>query len=63
MLFAMPGQGGDAPGHVVLIGPNGRALKRQPIEMVQLATPPHWGAQRVSMKLQFDWELPPIVPK
>jgi hypothetical protein len=48
---------------VVLIGPNGRALKRQPIEMVQLATPPHWGAQRVSMKLQFDWELPPIVPK
>ncbi len=56
-LFAMPGQSSDAPGRVVLIDKEGNIVRQQPIEMVQLATPPVWETERVVMKLQFDWPL------
>lgn len=58
MLVTAPGQGSDAPGTVVLVGPNRNVVRRQPIKMVQLASEPVWTKARVSMKLQFDWELP-----
>ena len=58
MLSTTPGQGGDAPGTVVLVGPDRKVVRRQPIEMVQLASEPVWTKTRVTMKLQFDWELP-----
>lgn len=58
MFSVMPGQGSDAPGYVELIGANGRVWERQDIEMVQLSSAPHWSDKRVSMKLQFDWQLP-----
>jgi len=56
-IFATPGQASDAPGYVVLIGPKGRELKRQPVDMVQLVTAPVWTPQSVSVKLLLDWKL------
>lgn len=58
MLFGMPGQGSDAPGYIVLIGPKGRVLQRRSIKMVQLVSMPQWQPKHVSMKLLFDWPLP-----
>jgi hypothetical protein len=56
-LFSAPGQGSDAPGHVVLLDDQGRELKTVPIDMVQLATRPEWSKDRVSVKLVLDWDL------
>lgn len=56
-LFAMPGQGSDAPGTVTLTNRSGTKLNSTSIAMVQLASAPRWGDKRVSMKLIFDWEL------
>lgn len=58
MLFAMPGQGSDAPGTIVLLTSAGRELQRTPVSMVQLVTEPRWGEDSVGMKLLFDWTLP-----
>ena len=57
-LFAMPGQGSDAPGYVVLTDRQGRTLRRAEVAMVQLVEPPRWTASRVEVKLLLDWELP-----
>ena len=57
VLFAMPGQGSDAPGTVSLTDWGGRELFSTPLEMVQLASLPQWQPGRVSMKLIFDWPL------
>ena len=57
-LYAMPGQGSDAPGYVVLIDNNGNVLQRREVEMVQLISKPRWTERRVRMKLLFDWPLP-----
>ena len=58
MLFAMPGQGGDAPGTIVLQTSTGQELQRTPVSMVQLVSEPRWGKDTVGMKLLFDWKLP-----
>lgn len=57
-LFAMPGQGSDAPGTVVLQTKDGQELKRTPVAMVQLVSEPRWGEDKVAMKLLFEWTLP-----
>ena len=58
MLFAMPGQGSDAPGTVILLDKAGQELKRTSVGMVQLVSAPRWSADAVSMKLLFNWDLP-----
>ena len=58
MLFAMPGQGSDAPGTIVLLSKAGHELNRTSVAMVQLVSPPRWGTGNVGMKLLFDWPLP-----
>lgn len=58
-LFAMPGQGSDAPGRIDLVDKNGKVLKSRPIEMVQLISKPVWKKGSVSMKLLFDWKMGP----
>ena len=55
-IFAMPGQASDAPGYVVLVGPRGRELKRQAVDMVQNVTAPVWTTETVSVKLLLDWK-------
>ncbi|NNF80558.1 MAG: hypothetical protein HKN05_21245 [Rhizobiales bacterium] len=57
MLFAMPGQGSDAPGTIVLLNREGRELKRTSVGMVQLISDPRWGDETVGMKLLFQWKL------
>ncbi len=57
MLFAMPGQGSDAPGTIVLQTSAGEELRRAPVSMLQLVSEPRWGEDKVSMKLLFDWKL------
>ena len=57
-LYAMPGQGSDAPGTLVLTDDTGRIVNRTRIDMVQNASDPVWQDGRVRMKLIFDWELP-----
>ena len=56
-LYAMPGQGSDAPGTLTLTDANGNVLQRTRIEMVQIASDPEWSKDRVRMKLVFDWPL------
>ncbi|MCP5081271.1 MAG: hypothetical protein GY948_06190 [Alphaproteobacteria bacterium] len=58
MLFAMPGQGSDAPGTIVLLNQAGRELKRTSVGMVQLISDPRWDEDTVGMKLLFKWKLP-----
>ena len=58
MLFAMPGQGSDAPGTIVLQTSDGEELQRAPVTMVQQVSNPRWAEDKVSMKLLFDWKLP-----
>ena len=57
-LYAMPGQGSDAPGFVELQDREGRRYQRRKVEMVQLVETPEWTASRVRVKLLLDWELP-----
>ena len=59
MVFAMPGQGSDAPGTIILLTQKGRELQRTPVGMVQMISTPRWEEGRVAMKLLFDWKLPP----
>ncbi len=56
-IFAMPGQGSDAPGMVLLTNRDGIVLNRRRIDMVQLASEPVWGPETVRMKLLFEWRL------
>ena len=56
-LYAMPGQGSDAPGTVTLTDRSGRVVQSVPIAMVQLASKPRWEGRKVSMKLIFEWDL------
>ncbi|MEM1198170.1 MAG: hypothetical protein AAGI06_02565 [Pseudomonadota bacterium] len=58
VLFAMPGQGSDAPGTVVLQTSAGEELQRTPVSMVQLVSEPRWDEDKVSVKLLLDWALP-----
>ncbi|MEM9355185.1 MAG: hypothetical protein AAGB04_03140 [Pseudomonadota bacterium] len=55
-IFALPGQSSDSPGYVVLLGPEGTELKRRPVDMVQLVTPPVWKSESVSVKPLLDWK-------
>lgn len=54
-LYAMPGQGSDAPGFVTLIDRNGKELARRELEMVQLVHNPEWLENRVRVRVIFDW--------
>ncbi len=54
-FFAMPGQGGDAPGTVVLIDKDGTELRRRELEMVQTVHRPRWLRDRVEVTLILDW--------
>lgn len=59
MLFAMPGQGGDAAGWVVLRRHRGfLPVRIERVDMVNLVEPPAWRADAVSLKLIADWPLP-----
>lgn len=59
-LFGMmPGQSGDAPGHVCLFEvASGRLLKKSRVEMVGLVDRVEWTATNVSVPLIVDWPLP-----
>ncbi len=60
--YAMPGQGSDAPGYVVLVNKRGAVLQRREVGMVQLVYKPRWTPTRVKVKLMFDWPLPKPSP-
>ena len=58
--FYMPGQGGDAPGVVILIRKSDNVrLKRKSVEMVQMINydEVEWKSKSVWIKLFADWEL------
>ena len=58
-LGAMPGQAGDAPGHVCLYEvTTGNLLERKPVEMVQLVEQVTWSATNVDIKFIAEWNLP-----
>ena len=56
--FAMPGQGSDAPGRVVLVDAAGRELQTMPIDLVQIVDSVEWGEKVVSARAVFEWRLP-----
>jgi hypothetical protein len=59
MRFAMPGQGGDAPGHVRLVEVRtGRVLEKTDIHMVNTFPGVEWHPHRVVIPLLVEWELP-----
>jgi hypothetical protein len=59
MRFAMPGQGGDAPGYVRLVDvTTGKVLEKTDIDMVNTFPSVEWHPHRVSMPLLVEWELP-----
>lgn len=63
-VYAMPGQGSDAPGFVELQDREGKRYEKQKVEMVQLVETPEWTAERVRVKLILDWKLPsPRAPR
>ncbi len=57
LVFAAPGQAGDAPGIIVLETAGGTELRRRSVEMVQLVDEPQWTPGRVKVKLLLDWPL------
>jgi len=57
LVFAAPGQAGDAPGIVVLETATGTELQRRSVDMVQLVEEPQWTSDRVVVKLLLDWPL------
>lgn len=59
MRFAMPGQGGDAPGYVRLVDVGtGKVLEKTDIDMVNTFPGVEWHPHRVEMPLLVEWELP-----
>ncbi|MEM8687261.1 MAG: hypothetical protein AAGF81_08030, partial [Pseudomonadota bacterium] len=48
VLFAMPGQGSDAPGTIVLQTSGGKHLQSTPVSMVQLVSEPRWETETVA---------------
>ena len=59
LRFAMPGQGGDAPGFVQLIDTKtGRVLHERNVDMVQNIDQMDWSPDSVHIKLFADWVLP-----
>ena len=58
MLLALPGQGSDAPGTIVLLDAAGRELQSTSVGMVQQVSEPRWSEDAVAMKLLFRWKLP-----
>ncbi len=58
MLFAFPGQGGDAPGYAVLQS-QGRIAGVVAIDMVGGITyPPTWSGDSVELPLEAEFDLP-----
>jgi hypothetical protein len=59
MIFAMPGQGSDAPGYFQLRDARtGKVLEDQDVEMVQDADLVEWTPSSVSVGILADWRLP-----
>ena len=56
MLIAMPGQGSDAPGWIVLRDERAFITGITDMSMVQNASEPEWSPQRVDMKLTASFE-------
>lgn len=63
VLPAMPGQGGDAHGVVLLKNKSGNILQKCNVEMVQLIESPEWSLDSVKVKLILDWQLPRSMQK
>jgi len=58
MMMAMPGQGSDASGYILLMDSSGRVLEGTNVGMVSIVEQPEWSQDRVYIKLMADWELP-----
>lgn len=55
----MPGQGGDAPGRILLVQrATGEVLQSTEIAMVNAMTDVSWSPGHVHVKLFADWDLP-----
>jgi hypothetical protein len=54
---SFPGQGGDAPGMVMLKNDHGVILHKQSVEMVQLIDAPEWTSNSVTVKLILEWKF------
>jgi len=55
MVFASPGQGGDASGYVLLTNPSGQELQRKTVDMVQMVHNPQWSQTGVRVRMILDW--------
>ena len=58
MVFAFPGQSGDAPGFVQLCTKSGKVLQEKEVEMVQMVDNVQWSPSAVNMDLFAEWNLP-----
>lgn len=57
--FAMPGQGSDGPGVVVLRDARGRISGAVAMDtLLELGHPPEWGASRMVLPLVAEFDLP-----
>ena len=58
LLGSMPGQASDAPGRAVLYDRQGRPLREENVEMVQLVKVLGWEPERVWLQPFGEWTLP-----
>jgi hypothetical protein len=58
MLFSFPGGASDARGLVCLVNSDGREIRREPVQMVQLVESVKWSDTNVEIIFVFDWPLP-----
>src|SRR5690349_17997856 len=55
-LPRMPGQGGDAPGFVEILGPNRKSMGRVPIAMLQQVDV-RWSSSGAEIRLIAEWDF------
>jgi hypothetical protein len=58
LSFAMPGGGSDAPGRVVLVDRTGKALKEEPVGLVNMVSDIEWHDTEVSFQPFQSWSYP-----
>lgn len=64
MLFALPGQGSDAPGTITLYSASGEALSTSSLAMLQYLGNVEWQDNQVSIEIGLDtviWPLPETI--